>query len=81
MLYLSWGAVDDVGVFTMFRRARLMLEAVPARVVEAAVRSGVGWLPGSHGRMRGTPVCSGRAPAYYLDCGTRSLTAPPMQWL
>jgi hypothetical protein len=39
-VYLSWGTVDDSGVFTMFRRAKLMLAAVPPEVVEAATRTG-----------------------------------------
>lgn len=30
-VYLSWGTVDDSGAFDMFRRAKLMLDAVPAR--------------------------------------------------
>ncbi len=36
-VYLSWGAVDD-GVFSMFRRAKLMLEDVPADVLAAATK-------------------------------------------
>ncbi|MFF2789931.1 DUF5990 family protein [Streptomyces sp. NPDC058049] len=27
---LSWGAVDEAGAFTMFRRAKLVLDSVPA---------------------------------------------------
>ncbi|MGW1799557.1 DUF5990 family protein [Streptomyces sp. NPDC001984] len=40
-LYLSWGTVDASGAFTMFRRAKLMLGAVPADVLDAAVRTGL----------------------------------------
>lgn len=40
-VYLSWGTVDDSGTFTMFRRAKLMLDAVPADVLAAAARDGL----------------------------------------
>ncbi|MFG2310555.1 DUF5990 family protein [Streptomyces sp. NPDC048566] len=40
-VYLSWGTVDDAGVFSMFRRAKLMLDAVPADVLAAAARDGL----------------------------------------
>jgi hypothetical protein len=39
-IYLSWGTVDASGVFTMFRRAKLMLDAIPAEVLTAAAREG-----------------------------------------
>lgn len=39
-VYLSWGAVDEAGTFTMFRRAKLMLDAIAPAVVEDALRSG-----------------------------------------
>jgi hypothetical protein len=39
-IYLSWGSVDDDGRFDMFRRAKLMLEDVPADVLDAATTSG-----------------------------------------
>lgn len=35
-LYLTWGNVGDDGAFRMFRRAKLMLNRVEARLVEAA---------------------------------------------
>ncbi len=35
-VYLSWGTVDADGVFTMFRRAKLMLSAVDPVVIAAA---------------------------------------------
>ena len=37
-LYLSWGSVDAKGHFEMFRRAKLMLDAVGAEMVRAAQR-------------------------------------------
>jgi Family of unknown function (DUF5990) len=40
-IYLSWGVVDNAGVFTIFRRAKLMLEAAGPSVLGAAVRSGL----------------------------------------
>ncbi|MFE7511652.1 DUF5990 family protein [Streptomyces sp. NPDC057540] len=57
-IYLSWGAVDDGGSFTMFRRAKLMLDAVPARDMDAA--AGGGLLVGRLGLTdaRGEPLCA-----------------------
>lgn len=40
-VYLSWGTVDDSGTFTMFRRAKLMLDAVLAEILDAAARTGL----------------------------------------
>lgn len=39
-VYLSWGAVDESGAFTMFRRAKLMLDAVEPAVLDRAELSG-----------------------------------------
>lgn len=39
-IYLSWGAVDGDGNFTLFRRAKLMLDGVGPDVLAAARRSG-----------------------------------------
>jgi Family of unknown function (DUF5990) len=39
-IYLSWGTVDESGAFTLFRRAKLMFDAIEADVIGAAVRSG-----------------------------------------
>ncbi|MET8156852.1 DUF5990 family protein [Sphaerisporangium sp. NPDC005289] len=39
-VYLSWGTVDEAGAFSMFRRAKLWLEAIPADVLERAVAGG-----------------------------------------
>lgn len=39
-VYLSWGTVDDTGLFSMFRRAKLMFADIGPGVLEAAVRSG-----------------------------------------
>lgn len=57
-IYLSWGTVDGTGEFSMFRRAKLMLDAVPPGVLRAAGRSGR-----LVGRLRltdagGRPLCA-----------------------
>ncbi|GAA1298103.1 hypothetical protein Psi02_57830 [Planotetraspora silvatica] len=61
-IYLSWGTVDDAGVFSMFRRAKLMLDAVDAETVDAAVRSGrlLGRLRLTDGK--GEPLCAAVRP-------------------
>jgi hypothetical protein len=35
-IYLSWGTVDDSGRFTMFRRAKLMLDRIDPAVLASA---------------------------------------------
>jgi hypothetical protein len=40
-IYLTWGVVDPDAVFTMFRRAKLQLDAVPAEVIGPACVSGL----------------------------------------
>jgi Family of unknown function (DUF5990) len=39
-LYLSWGSVDETGRFEMFRRAKLMLDALSPDLVRAADEPG-----------------------------------------
>jgi hypothetical protein len=39
-IYLSWGTVDGDGVFTLFRRAKLLLDAIDPGILDAAARSG-----------------------------------------
>jgi hypothetical protein len=39
-LYLSWGTVDDAKHFEMFRRAKLMFDAVPAELLRSAQAPG-----------------------------------------
>ncbi|WP_405819510.1 DUF5990 family protein [Streptomyces sp. NBC_01390] len=57
-VYLTWGTVEDSGTFTMFRRAKLMLDAVPTEVLEAATLTGL--LVGRLGLTdaRGGPLCA-----------------------
>lgn len=61
-VYLSWGTVDDAGTFTLFRRAKLWLEAVPASVVELAMERGI--LVGRLGLTdsTGNPLCASVRP-------------------
>jgi hypothetical protein len=40
-IYLSWGVVDHEGAFTLFRRAKLWLDGVPADVLKRAMSTGV----------------------------------------
>jgi len=40
-VYLTWGVVDGDSIFTMFRRAKLWLDAVPGDVLSAACTSGL----------------------------------------
>ncbi|MDF2266226.1 DUF5990 family protein [Streptomyces coacervatus] len=63
-IYLSWGTVDGSGCFTMFRRAKLMLDAVPAEVLDAAARRGL--LVGRLGLTdeRGAPLCARVVPPH-----------------
>jgi hypothetical protein len=58
-IYLSWGTVDVVGSFKMFRRAKVWLDSVPTDVIDRAV--GLGMLVGRLGLTdrRGNPLCSG----------------------
>jgi hypothetical protein len=57
-IYLSWGTVDEPGSFTMFRRAKLLLGAVPAQILDAAVQTGL--LVGRLGLTdaHGCPLCA-----------------------
>lgn len=57
-VYLSWGTVAPDGTFTMFRRAKLMLDHVPADTLAAALDSGS--LVGRLGLAdaRGEPLCA-----------------------
>jgi hypothetical protein len=57
-VYLSWGVVDEAGAFTMFRRAKLMLDGVPPDVLRRAIESGM--LIGCTGLtdQKGHPRCA-----------------------
>ncbi|MEV4151842.1 DUF5990 family protein [Nocardia salmonicida] len=62
-LYLSWGTIDDAGMLTMFRRAKLMLADVPAEVLAAATESGVLEARLGLTDTTGNPVCARVKPA------------------
>jgi hypothetical protein len=61
-IYLSWGVVDTDGAFRMFRRAKLWLDAVPDRVMNAAIDGGL--LVGRLGLTdaKGSPLCAAVRP-------------------
>ncbi len=63
-IYLSWGDVAEDGGFTMFRRAKVMLNAIDPRLLQMA-RAG-GTLSGSFSLMEmrslGGPVCAAMRP-------------------
>src|SRR5262249_26696638 len=61
-IYLSWGTVALDGTFTMFRRAKLQLDAIPLDVVTEAMRRGV--LVGRLGLTdrKGNPLCAAVRP-------------------
>jgi Family of unknown function (DUF5990) len=39
-IYLSWGTVDDSALFTVFRRAKLWVDAIPSSVLVGALDLG-----------------------------------------
>ena len=61
-IYLSWGTVDDAAGFTLFRRAKLWLGAVPDGVLDQALELGV--LVGRLGLTdpKGNPLCAAVRP-------------------
>jgi hypothetical protein len=61
-IYLSWGTLDEALAFTMFRRAKLQLDAVPSAVLDDAVERGL--LVGRLGLTdaKGTPICAAVRP-------------------
>ena len=70
-IHLTWGVVDASAVFTMFRRAKLWLDAVPDDVLEAAHSGGL--LIGRLGLTddRGWPLwASDRPPRIEWTAGT-----------
>jgi hypothetical protein len=61
-IYLSWGTVDGTAGFTLFRRAKLWLGAVPADVLDQALD--LGMLVGRLGLTdpKGNPLCAAVRP-------------------
>lgn len=63
-IYLSWGTVDESGTFTMFRRAKLMLDAVPAGCTRCRrTRRPAGRTPRADRRVR-QPLCARVVPPH-----------------
>ncbi len=61
-VYITWGTVDEPDTFSMFRRAKLWLDAIPSPVVEAACEDGT--LVGRLGLTddKGHPLCAAVRP-------------------
>ena len=61
-IYLSCGTVDDAHRFTLCRRAKLWLDAIPPEVIERASRMGL--LVGRLGLtdVKGNPLCAAVRP-------------------
>jgi hypothetical protein len=61
-IYLNWGTVEDPGTFSLFRRAKLWLNAVPPPVLASAAEQGV--LVGRLGLTdrKGNPLCASVRP-------------------
>ena len=61
-IYLNWGSVDGDGRMDMFRRAKLMIGAVPGEVLAEAAKSGL--LVGRLGLTdaQGQPLCASVRP-------------------
>jgi Family of unknown function (DUF5990) len=61
-IYLSWGTVDGADRFSLFRRAKLCLDAVPPPVIESA--ADLGLLVGRLGLTdhNGNPLCAAVRP-------------------
>ncbi|RCG25016.1 monooxygenase [Sphaerisporangium album] len=69
-VYLAWGAVDGIGHFTGFRRAKLMLDAVDPEIAEAALRSGTLRARLGLTDAKGHPLCAAvRPPAITWSAG------------
>jgi len=61
-IYLSWGTVDDAGNFTLFRRAKLCLDAIPAAVMNSAVDTGLLVAHLGLTDRNGNPLCAAVRP-------------------
>jgi hypothetical protein len=61
-IYLSWGTVDDAGGFTLFRRAKLWLDAVPPGVLAQAGDQGVLVARLGLTDAKGNPLCAAVRP-------------------
>jgi len=61
-IYLSWVTLDDGQTLTLFRRAKLRLDAVPTAVIDSALKLGL--LVGRLGLTddKGNPLCAAVRP-------------------
>jgi hypothetical protein len=77
-VYLSWGTVDEAGTFTMFRRAKLLLDVIPEDVLAAAARDGL--LVGRLGLTdpQGGPLCARVEPPHITWTAARAGSPTPM---
>jgi hypothetical protein len=57
-IYLSWGTVDESGAFTLFRRAKLMLDGIAPDIADAATRTGLLLGRLSLTDAKGHPLCA-----------------------
>jgi Family of unknown function (DUF5990) len=59
---LSWGTVDAIKNFTLFRRAKVWLDAIPPGVLDDAIQLGL--LVGRLGLTdrKGNPLCAAVRP-------------------
>ncbi|QKW07514.1 monooxygenase [Streptomyces sp. NA04227] len=71
-IYLSWGTVDESGTFSMFRRAKLMLDVIPADLLATAAREGL--LVGRLGLTdaQGGPLCARVEPPHITWTAVRA---------
>jgi hypothetical protein len=60
-IYLAWGALGD-GTFAMFRRAKLMLDAIDPAILDAACRYGVLIADLELTDPKGYPLCAAVRP-------------------
>ncbi|MGW8888033.1 DUF5990 family protein [Streptomyces sp. NPDC055749] len=65
-VYLSWGTVDESGVFTMFRRAKLMFSDIDPAVLDEAVKTGHLTARLRLTDAKGQPLCA-RVRAPYVE--------------
>ncbi|MFB7470074.1 DUF5990 family protein [Kitasatospora sp. NPDC056184] len=76
-VYLVWGAVDEAGGFTMFRRAKLMLDAVDGQVAAEAVAAGRLVARLGLTDARGHPLCAAvRPPQVVWSAGRADANGP-----
>jgi Family of unknown function (DUF5990) len=63
-IYLNWGTVEAPGTFTMFRRAKLRLDAVPPQVLRGAREQGLLVARVTLTDPSGNPTCASVRPPF-----------------